>query len=168
MEIAEHVDDILLKIVENFTPEEIIITGGVSDYFNYKKNNFENRLIIKDVDVVICDKAILTRLETVFNNSSSLIFENNIFGSEQYYLWVNENCYFDVFLVKDINIFNSIGTNKYTYKEHSLSCTNYIERYNEVRGMFNDIHNSSEPFNKKLFKYLKKSIIYRRLINNGL
>jgi len=167
MIIPDYVKETFLKLIKNIDNNDIIITGGIADYFNYKKHNIETGIMVEDIDILISNDSTLKDLENTFNNSSDYMFENSGYNNKQYYLWINEQSYIDIFL-NDVEMHKRISTDKHDYDGYCFYTTDINQRYQALKTTLNLMHSSNKPYNTKIFKYLKKIMLYRRLIGNGI
>ncbi len=181
MNIPEHINDIFYKLISNFSPDEIIISGGIADYYNFNNSGVITNLTVKDIDFCLNSKEGFIKLENLFNskvicvdgNGSPVIREKTITSkgelkSTQYYLWVDEQTHFDIFLIENIKHFKKIKTNIYTYKDCEFSCTDSHDRYLQLKRTFEHRHTGIAPLDKPIFKYLNKIMNYKSILEGEI
>jgi hypothetical protein len=132
---------------------------------------------VRDVDICVCGKEVLNRLEKLFNSKLLMIDEKKTLikdektltsqgdiDSIQYYLWVDEKTHLDIFYIKTIKQFKLIKSNIYKYNDCDFACVDTFDRFNQLMRTFNQRHTGSSPLNKVVFKYLCKIMNYKIII----
>lgn len=176
MEIRDDIKEIIIKIITKID-DDIIFCGGIADYFNFIKFNVNIGNTLSDVDVNVYDESTIVKLEELFNSKAifvdlpneDVITPTNNIKLQQYYINICSlkgiRSHIDIFLIKNINDFNAIGTEKFKYKDKELKYVNMFERYEQLNATINHWY-STAPMTKRTLKYLRKRMVYNKIINN--
>jgi len=169
--LKNSVNDIILNIINNID-NGIIFCGSISDYYNFIKDDIDISDIISDVDIYANDKSIIIKLENIFKCEANLldlpnedaVTMTNKFKTEHYYMPIN-NTHIDIFLTNNDNNFNSIQTNVNNFNNKKIITIDKIDRYMQLTSTI-DFWYKTAPMTKRLLKYLKKKMIYNKILDN--
>lgn len=136
---------------------EFFYGGSIADYFNL--GNIEFNYDIHDIDINIMDISTLNKIETHFNTESHR-FQSAYYKHNQMIL--NDDLILDIFL--------DIGYNycEKTYKNKKILHVSPIGRYNMLKDVVRifekqNIHDAQQ--HQRIFKHLKKIMIYKSVFN---
>ena len=158
MVIPEKHKSIIIEIVNNINRFDITFVGGITDYCHFNNHNYDNNMMLSDIDVRIKNIDILYQLENLFNVKSKLVYEGN--GFTQYYLYLKNNIVIDVF--HDNNNYDDIIVKLFGY---DIIIESFDCRLHTLKRTINkDLR--ERPTNKIAFKYLKKLVYYNECQSN--
>ena len=168
--IKNNVNDILLKIINN-VKGDVIFCGSISDYFNFLEHDIDISNNISDIDIYAHDNTIITELEDIFQCDAILldlpceeaITMTRKFTAEHYYMPM-DNTHIDIFLINKDN-YNSIQKNENIFNGKKINIVDTFERNVQLNSTINFWYKTA-PMTKRLLKYLKKRMIYNKIIND--
>lgn len=168
MELNKILKNTIITIIKHCNEHELKFIGSISDFFLYKDFNLKYNFKIHDLDVVIYEIDTLNKLNSILGVEARLVHEHKKYEYKQYYISVNNELNFDVFLKKKDNIFFPKENFKYTeFEGERLSYYDLRTRYEILRLITTDDWNVI-PYNlERQLKHLKKLNTYKRLLDEG-
>lgn len=158
MVISNNIIDVIHKIVSEMDFNSIVFAGGITDYYHYNKLKIQYDNEIHDIDIAIFNINTLHQIENITNVKAILVYAGEYYT--QYYIRVN-NISVDIF-------------HCYDYDNHKYEAVNFYGKQINVwsieyrlitlkRTIIKELHDI--PKNRKIFKYLKKMMLYTKNIN---
>jgi hypothetical protein len=147
--------------------DNIIFSGSIADYFNFKKYNID--INVSDIDILTHDFNNLTKIAKIFkivplyneNSHQQTILNTQCINTTQYYVPLN-NTHIDIFLIKKED-YNKFTVNNTMLYDTIINYFNSYDRYNQLTETLNFWFKIS-PLTDKTLKYLEKKMLYKNII----
>lgn len=170
MFISNRIKNNLIKLGNNFSVDEYILTAGVADYFNFKRLKINADMDVGDIDINITDINVLKKFEEIFNSKINLLnefdenplaFSNGFSGISHIKQYNLSPTPFDIYYLDNVERFNKIETGLTDFYDvklrYSYPSNTYLQSVNALN------FNYEMDRKNMILKYLKKITIYNSL-----
>lgn len=153
MVIPDNIGKLIHDLANNIDADDITFVGSISDYFHFNKLGIIYDRMIGDVDVRIKDVNVISKIEDVVGINARLVNSTNEYN--QYYIKLLNGVAVDIFLDKSIKYDDEYVTySGIKISIESLKCRVF------TLGRTISRDNLEKPTNRKIFKYLRKHLLY--------
>jgi hypothetical protein len=169
--IKYNVNEVLNNIIKNIKTD-FIVCGSISDYFHFIKQDIDISVNIGDIDIITYDINFIYALEKIFNSKvklldlpcEELITITNKSNISHYFLPINKT-YIDIFFTSK-ETYDLIQTVSEKYNGQNITIVDDLDRYMQLNSTISFWYGNA-PKTKRLLKYLRKKMIYYKILNDG-
>jgi hypothetical protein len=169
--IKYNVNEVLNNIIKNIKTD-FIVCGSISDYFHFIKQDIDISVNIGDIDIITYDINFIYALEKIFNSKvklldlpcEELITITNKSNVSHYFLSINKT-HIDIFFTSK-ETYDLIQTVSEKYNGQNITIVDDFDRYMQLNSTISFWYGNA-PKTKRLLKYLRKKMIYYKILNDG-